>query len=78
MVVSLTGREITSVCVGAGSLEWVESFKYLDATLTEDNSESTKISARILSANRSYFSLAKVLGNRLLSRQIYKIIIRPV
>jgi len=82
MVVSRTGRENTSVSVGAGSLEWVKSFKYLGATLTEDNSESTEISARILSANRSYFSLAKVLGNRLLSRRnklrIYKTIIRPV
>lgn len=56
--------------------------KYLGPTITENMDEEAEIKNRLASANRAYFSLAKITRSSLLSHaikmKIYKCFVRPV
>jgi hypothetical protein len=64
------------------SIEWVEEFKYLGATLTDQNSIQEEIKSRLKLGNACYYSVQNLLSSRLLSRnlkiKIYRTIILPV
>jgi hypothetical protein len=64
------------------NIEVVESFKYLGEILNVTNHIEEELSMRILQANKSFYSLKKLLTNRLLSRQykyeLYKTLIRSI
>jgi sorting nexin-29 len=72
----------SSITVGNYIFERVDSFKYLGSTETHNNNISEEIRIRLMTANRTYFALIKILKSRLLSRktkmQIYKTPMRPV
>jgi hypothetical protein len=64
------------------SIERVEEFKYLGATLTNQNSIQEEIKSRLKLGNVCYYSVQNLLSSRLLSRnlkiKIYRTIILPV
>jgi hypothetical protein len=64
------------------SIERVEVFKYLGATLTDQNSMQEEIKSRLKLGNACYYSVQNLLSPRLLSRnlkiKIYRTIILPV
>ena len=64
------------------TVEWVEEFKYLEITLTNQNSIPEEIKSRLKSGNTCYHSVQNLLSSRLLSRnlkmKIYRTIILPV
>lgn len=68
--------------VGNHTFECVTSFKYLGAQFNEALEEEEEIQARIVSANKAFFSIAHVMKSRLVSRttklRLYKTLIRPV
>jgi hypothetical protein len=70
------------VKIGNRSTERVEEFKYLGATLTDQNSIQEEIKSRLKLGNACYHSVQKILSSRLLSRNlkitIYRNIILPV
>jgi len=65
-----------------GTFERVEEFKYLGATLTNQNSIPEEIKSRLRSGNACYHSVQNLFSSRLLSRnlkiKIYRNIILPV
>jgi hypothetical protein len=70
------------VKIDNSSIERVEEFKYLGATLTDQNSIQEEIKSRLKLGNASYLSVQNVLSPRLLSKnlkiKIYRTIILPV
>jgi hypothetical protein len=70
------------VKIDNSSIEMVEEFKYLGATLTDQNSIQEEIKSRLKLGNACYHSVQKLLSSRLLSRnlkiKIYRTIIFPV
>jgi hypothetical protein len=71
----------SAVTVGDYVFQRVDSSKYLGSTVTHNNEISGEIRIRLMTANRAYFTLIKLLKSRLLSRktkmQFYKTVIRP-
>jgi hypothetical protein len=64
------------------SFERVEEFKYLGATLTNQNSIQEEIKSRLKSGNVCYHSVQNILSSKLLSKntkiRVYRNIILPV
>ena len=64
------------------SLERVEEFKYLETTVTNQNSIQEEIKSRLKSGNACYHSVQNRLSSSLLSKhlkiKIYRTIILPV
>jgi hypothetical protein len=64
------------------SLENVAKFKYLGATLTDQNCMNEEIKSRLNSGNTCYHSVQNLLSSRLMSRnvtfKIYKTTVLPV
>jgi hypothetical protein len=52
------------------SIERVEEFKYLGATLTDQNSIQGKIKSRLKLGNACYYSVQNVLSSKLLFRNL--------
>jgi len=73
---------IHNVRTDNSTFERVEEFKYLETTLTNQNSIAEEIKTRLKSGNACYHSVQKLLSSRLLSKnlkiQIYRTIILPV
>jgi hypothetical protein len=71
-----------SITVGDRTFQRVNSFKYLGSTVMHNNDISEEIRIRLMTANRAYFALIKLLKLRLLSHktkmQTYKMLMRPV
>jgi hypothetical protein len=70
------------VMIDNRSIERVEEFKCLGATLTDQNSIQEQIKSGLKSGNSCYYSVQNRLSSRLLSRyvniKIYRTIILPV
>jgi len=63
------------------SFEMVEDFKYLETTLTNQNSIQQEIKSRLKSGNACYYSVQNLLSSSMLSnniKEIYRIINLPV
>lgn len=78
-----TTRDIgTSITIGDHNFEVVQQFTYLGSRVSTDNNITEDIRARVLAANRAYFSLIKPLKSRNVSRrtklELYKSLIIPV
>jgi len=62
--------------------EWVEEFKYLGTTLTNQNYIQEEIKGRLQSGNACYHSVQNLLSSGLLSKNLkietYRTIILPV
>ena len=60
----------------------MEGFKYLETTLTNQNSTAEEIKSRFKSGNACYHSVQHLLSSKLLSKnlkiKIYRTIILPV
>jgi len=73
---------IHSMKIDNSSIERVEEFKYLGATLTNQNSIQEEIKSRLKLGNACYYSVQNLLSFRLLSKnlkiKIYRTIILPV
>jgi len=71
-----------SVKIDNTPIERVEEFKYLETTLTDQNSIQEEIKSRLKSGNPCYHSVQNPLSSRLLSKnlkiKIYRTIILPV
>jgi hypothetical protein len=71
-----------SIKMANRSFEGVETFRYLGATLTDQNSMQEEIKSRLNTRNACYHSVQSLLSSRLLSRnvkvKIYNTIILPV
>jgi sorting nexin-29 len=71
-----------SVKIDNSSIERVEEFKYLETTLTDQNSMLEGIKSRLKLGNACYHSVQHLLSSRLLSKnvkiKIYRNIILPV
>jgi hypothetical protein len=70
------------VKIDNSSIKRVEEFKYLGATLTDQNSIQEEIKSRLKLGNACYNSVQNLLSSRLLSKhlkiKIYRTIILPV
>lgn len=68
--------------IGNYIFQCVDSFKYLGAQFNEALDEEEEIQARMVSANKAFFSLAHIIRSKLVSRttklRLYKTLIRPV
>ncbi|KAJ4445714.1 hypothetical protein ANN_12399 [Periplaneta americana] len=71
-----------TIKIGDLSIEEVEKFKYLGATVTNLNDTREEIKRRINMGNACYYSVEKLLSSSLLSKslkvRIYKTVILPV
>ncbi|KAJ4433974.1 hypothetical protein ANN_16293 [Periplaneta americana] len=71
-----------NIKIGDLSLEEVEKFKYLGATVTNINDTQEEITRRINMGNACYYSVEKLLSSSLLSKnlkvRIHKTVILPV
>jgi hypothetical protein len=61
---------VHGVMIDNSSIERVEEFKYLGASLTDQNSIQEEIKSRLNLGNASYYSVQNLLCSRLLSRYI--------
>jgi hypothetical protein len=70
------------VKIDNSSIERVEEFKYLGATLTYQNSIQEGIKSRLTLGNAYYYSMQNLLSSRFISRnlkiKIYRTIVFPV
>ncbi|KAJ4445480.1 hypothetical protein ANN_07288 [Periplaneta americana] len=68
--------------IGNLSLEEVEKFKYLEATVTNVNDTRVEVKRRINMVNACYYSVEKLFSSSLLSKnlkvRIYKTVVLPV
>jgi hypothetical protein len=75
-------RNVRSLNVESHKFERVDKFKYFGSLVTENSEKSTEIKIRIVSGNRCYFFLIKLLKSRAVARntkvRMYRTIIRPV
>jgi len=73
---------IHSVTIDNSTFERVEEFKYLETTLTNQNSIAKEIKSRLKSGNACYHAVQNLLSSRSLARnlkiKIYRNIILPV
>ena len=73
---------IHSMRIDNSSFERVKEFKYMGATLTDQNSIAEQIKRGLRSGNACYHSVQNRLSSRLLSKnlkiKIYRTIILPV
>ena len=71
-----------SIKTDNSSFEGVEEFKYLETTLTNQNSIQEEIKSRLKSVNACYHSVQNLSSSSLLSKnfniKIYRTIILPV
>jgi len=71
-----------SVRIDNSTFDRVEEFKYLETTLTNQNSIAEEIKSTLKSGNACYHSVQNLLSSRLLSRslkiKIYRTVILPV
>ena len=71
-----------SVKIDNSSIERVEEFKYLETTLTDQNSIQEEIKSRLNLGNACYHLVQNLLSSRLLSKNLkimlYRTIILPV
>jgi hypothetical protein len=58
------------VTIDNRSIERVEEFKYLGATLPDQNSIQEDIKSRLKLGNACYYSVQNLLSSRLLSRNL--------
>lgn len=84
MHTSRTGRRDRvgqNVTMGEYNFERVATFKYLGATIAQDNNMIEEIKVRIQSGNKCLYALKSVLASKNISRRtkitIYKTVIRP-
>ena len=63
--------------IGNSSFEWMEAFRYLGTTLTDQNSIVDKIKSRLKSGNVCWH-LSSSLLSKYLNINVYKSIIFPV
>jgi hypothetical protein len=77
-----TAEQSNYIRVANKSFEKLAKFKYLRATLTNQNFIYEEVRSRLNSGNACYHAVQNLLSSRLLSRnvkiKIYKIIILPV
>jgi hypothetical protein len=77
-----TAGQSNYIRVANKSFEKVAEFKYLGATLTDQNCIHEEIRSRLHSGNACYHAVQNLLSSRLLSRKvkikIYKTVILPV
>jgi hypothetical protein len=70
------------VRIDSSKVERVEEFKYLGATLTNQNSIAEEIKIKLRPGNACYHSVQNLLSSRLLSKnlkiKIYRNIILPI
>lgn len=70
-----------NVTMGEYNFERVATFKYLGATIVQDNNLTEEIKVRIQSGNKCLYALKSVLASKNISRRtkitIYKTVIRP-
>ncbi|CAG9830616.1 unnamed protein product [Diabrotica balteata] len=70
-----------NITINDHNFEVVKEFKYLGATITNDNKLEREVETKIMAGNRSFFAMQHLMTLKLLSRgtkiQIYKTIIRP-
>jgi len=59
-----------SIKIDSSSLERVEEFKYLETTLTHQNSIEEEIKIRLKSENACYHSVQNLSSSRLLSKNL--------
>ena len=52
------------------TFERVEEFKYLETTLTNQNSIAEEIKSRLRSGNACYYSVQNLLSSKLLSKNL--------
>jgi len=52
------------------TLRRAENFKYLGVLLNEDNKHQMNLQERIKNANKTYFMLQKVFGNKNISKKL--------
>ena len=73
---------IHSVRVDNSTFEMVEEFKYLETTLTNQNSIAEEIKSRLRPGSACYHLVQNLLSSRLLSKNLkiktYRTIILPV
>jgi hypothetical protein len=78
----LTAGQSNDIRVANKSFEKMAKFKYLGATLTDQNCIHEKIRSRLNSGNACFHAVQNLLSSRLLSRnvkiKIYKTIFLPV
>ena len=71
-----------SVKIDNTSIERVEEFKYLETTITDQNSIQGEIKSRLKLGNACYHSVQNLLSSRLLSKnlkiKIYRTAVLPV
>jgi len=84
MVMGRRDSTATFPHIKAGSYEFkrAKQVKYLGTIVTEKNETDKEIAARIVSGNKCFYGLSKILGSRYLSlemkKQLYITLIRPV
>ena len=59
-----------SVKIDNSSIERAEEFKYLETTLTDQNSIQEEIKSRLKLGNACYYSVQNLLSSRLLSKNL--------
>ena len=66
-----------NIVIGNLTFENVEKFKYIGVTITNINGIHEEIKLRIYMGNACYYSLAKILSSRLLSKKLKVNTYRP-
>jgi len=76
------GTIFPHIKVGRYEFSRAKQIKYLGSIVTEKNETDKEVEARIVSGNKCFYGLSKILGSRSLSleikKQLYTTLIRPV